>query len=302
MWVAGPEVILENIGFLPKDTFRTLLIEVDKQTSQIILRRASDNVFLGPIGTSPRNIEALAVVSVSIDPSQTQTPGGPAVEITLKNISSEPIISLTAVLSEPQTFIKNFRYDFAVSALSPLMQNQIASAKSLLITGSWSTGVSYYLTVSGTLQNGTVFYFRWEPPPPTTSPLPTVTIHITGLTVTAEDMGSLSLSSPRVLLAEATVAKGETLVLTLFTHSEYPFKWAADLGDSGIVVQQGDMEFSPDSYPGGGGGGPIPGYEKWTFKALNTGQTTITMVFPVAAPLPDHPVLVTLELRVTSPG
>ncbi len=163
MWVAGPEVILENIGFLPKDTFRTLLIEVDKQTSQIILRRASDNVFLGPIGTSPRNIQALAVISV-LDMTPALSLSGPVIEITLRSISSESIISSTAVLSEPNTYMRDFRYDFGISASSPLAPDQIMSANRPLIGGSWGTGVPCYLTISGTLQNGTVFYFRWDPP------------------------------------------------------------------------------------------------------------------------------------------
>ncbi|XUW99897.1 MAG: protease inhibitor I42 family protein [Dehalogenimonas sp.] len=135
-------------------------------------------------------------------------------------------------------------------------------------------------------------------PPPTTFTLPTITTHITGLTVTAEDMGADHFDSARLLISEISVARGETIVLTMYSLSgSFPAIWHFVPDSSGIIEQQGEREFIPDWFPTGGGAGPIPGNEKWIFKAMKAGETTLTMNFRTRSDIPVT--IVTFNLRIT---
>jgi len=78
------------------------------------------------------------------------TPGGPMVEITLKNVSDEPITGLTAILVAG----RSFDFTFDVSPSTPLMPGASISQKSTLIGGGFSDDALYPLTVKATLQSG----------------------------------------------------------------------------------------------------------------------------------------------------
>jgi hypothetical protein len=107
-----------------------------------------------------QNQEPIEIVSV-LGPLRPFTPAGPAVEITLKNVGVEPVISLTATLEVSSA--SGFPFDFTfddVSPSNPLRPNRSTSAKLCLIGGGFISGnVSYPLTINATLQNGANFVY-----------------------------------------------------------------------------------------------------------------------------------------------
>ena len=85
------------------------------------------------------------------------TPGGPEIEITLKNVSNEPVVSLTAIFTNLGP--RDFDFEFAVSNSNPLLSG-ISISDSLTLIGAGSdTNVSYPLTIEGTLQDGVTFNY-----------------------------------------------------------------------------------------------------------------------------------------------
>jgi len=99
--------------------------------------------------TSPFQNQAVEIISVT-GPMPPITPGGPMVEITLKNVSDEPITGLTAILVAG----RSFDFTFDVSPSTPLMPGASISQKSTLIGGGFSDDALYPLTVKATLQSG----------------------------------------------------------------------------------------------------------------------------------------------------
>jgi len=98
--------------------------------------------------------QPIDVVSVS-GPLQPINPGGPVVEITLKNVGAEPVVTLNANLETSRTFT----FNFAISSSNPLLPGETISAKLTLIGGGFSTSLSYPLTINGTEQNGDTFSY-----------------------------------------------------------------------------------------------------------------------------------------------
>jgi hypothetical protein len=96
---------------------------------------------------SPTNQQPIDIVSVS-GPLQPINPGGPIVEITLKNVGDQPVIALTADL----TLNVSFSFDFDVTSSNPLLPGKSISSRRGLITGGFSDNL-YPLTITGTLQN-----------------------------------------------------------------------------------------------------------------------------------------------------
>jgi hypothetical protein len=82
-------------------------------------------------------------------------PGGPVVEITVKNIAAAPVVSLKTTLQLNQAFA----FTFDVTASKPLLPGKSIISKQTLIGGSLSNSVEYPLFVNGTLQSGDVFSF-----------------------------------------------------------------------------------------------------------------------------------------------
>jgi hypothetical protein len=109
----------------------------------------------------PSSEQPVQVVSVS--ETDFINPGGPQIIMTLKNNSDEPIISLKVLLSEPGGFNSPWTFNFNASPASPLLPGQSIDTTQIMIGGGWGGGISYSLTVSGTLQNGTAFSFDWVP-------------------------------------------------------------------------------------------------------------------------------------------
>ena len=122
--------------------------------------------------SSPTNLQPIKVVSV-LGPLQPINPGGPIVEITLKNASDESVVSLTASLEVS----RSFSFDFDVNSANPMLPDKTTSSRLILIGGGFSDTVLYPLKINGTLQSGEAFSYTKQVqivpyPPPITSPPP----------------------------------------------------------------------------------------------------------------------------------
>ena len=92
-----------------------------------------------------------------LGPLKPFNPGGPMVEITLKNTNVEPVVSLTAIFTNLES--RDFDFEFAVSNSNPLLSGISISDSLILIGAGFDTNVSYPLTIEGTLQNGVMFNY-----------------------------------------------------------------------------------------------------------------------------------------------
>jgi len=107
-----------------------------------------------PVSTS-QDQEPIEITSV-LGPLGPVNPAGPAVEITLKNVGVEPVISLTATLE----LSESFDFTFDVTPSNPLQPNRSTSERVRLIGGGgFSSNGSYPLTINATLQNGDKFVY-----------------------------------------------------------------------------------------------------------------------------------------------
>jgi hypothetical protein len=103
--------------------------------------------------------EPIEIVSV-LGPVGPVNPGGPGVEITLKNLSVEPVISLTANLEVETAFGTSIHFTFDdVSPSNPLQPNASATGRRFLIGAGFSSDVSYPLTINATMRNGANFIY-----------------------------------------------------------------------------------------------------------------------------------------------
>ena len=124
----------------------------------LILTLAAVMIFAGgaACNDSPQN-QAVEIISV-IGPIPPFTPGGPAVEITVKNVSAEPVTGLTATLVAG----RSFDFNFEVSPAAPLMPNGSISSKITMIGGGFDDTSMYPLTVKATLQSGTAAVYTQQ--------------------------------------------------------------------------------------------------------------------------------------------
>jgi predicted secreted protein len=133
--------------------------------------------------TSTVTQKPIDVVSVW-GPLSPVNPGGPVIEITLKNVSTEPVIALKAGLGinragSPDT---PFTFNFDVSSSNPLPADATISSQSTLIGGGFSENVDYSLLLEGALKNGIKFSYTVQvqiesPPVQTTDPWPGVSTY-----------------------------------------------------------------------------------------------------------------------------
>jgi hypothetical protein len=106
----------------------------------------------------------VAVVSVSstYKPGQTVNPGGPEIEMTLKNVSDEPVVYLTATLELLSVPVNGatkryWDYSFSVTPAKPLLPGKSVSSKMVLIGGGFDE--HYAVSINGTLQSGLKFSY-----------------------------------------------------------------------------------------------------------------------------------------------
>jgi hypothetical protein len=105
--------------------------------------------------STQQNQQPIEIISVQMPP-QLPNPGGPRVEITLKNVSVEPVTSLTATLEQTN---RDFDFNFNVTPSNPLPPDKSISATLLLIGGGVSENHSYPLTIKGAFQSGDTFVY-----------------------------------------------------------------------------------------------------------------------------------------------
>ncbi|MEN8614936.1 protease inhibitor I42 family protein [Dehalogenimonas sp. THU2] len=96
------------------------------------------------------------------------------------------------------------------------------------------------------------------------------------------------------ILREVTVSQGDKFNVKLYSFPSAGMSWSARIDDFKIVKQQGPKEYSGSSPISTGG----PGMEKWVFKAIAEGETTIIMTYGSVG-LTGPPARNTLELKVT---
>ena len=103
--------------------------------------------------------EPLEIVSVT-GPILPFNPGGPKIEIVLKNVSKNSVVSLSV-----QPEIKGlpgqppYNVNFDVSDENPLQPGQNISATAILINGGFQTGTSYPMTIQCKFQDGKQFSY-----------------------------------------------------------------------------------------------------------------------------------------------
>ena len=104
--------------------------------------------------------QPIDVVSV-LGPIPPFNPGGTVVEITLKNVSSEPVVSLKASLGIIRAGPSNapFIFIFDVTPSNPLQPGKTIGTKLTLIGGGFSDNVSYPLVIEGSLKSGTEYSY-----------------------------------------------------------------------------------------------------------------------------------------------
>jgi hypothetical protein len=107
-----------------------------------------------PPATTSDSSQIVDLVSIS-GPIPPINPGGPNVEITLKNVWVENVISLTATLEINRSFV----FNFDVTSSSPLLPDTTISSRQNLIGGGFSDSVDYTLTIIGTTQGGAAFEY-----------------------------------------------------------------------------------------------------------------------------------------------
>jgi hypothetical protein len=109
--------------------------------------------------TLPPGQEPVEVVSVT-GPIPPINPGGPTIEITLKNISTENVIYLTGSLGINRSGPSSpFTFSFDLTSANPLKPGKTVSLRQNFIGGGFSDTITYPLTINGTLQNGIVFNY-----------------------------------------------------------------------------------------------------------------------------------------------
>jgi Leucine-rich repeat (LRR) protein len=107
------------------------------------------------VSLTSQNQQPIEITSV-LGPIGLPNPAGPIVEITLKNVGVEPVISLTATLE----LNISFDFTFNVTSSNPLQPNRSTSDTLCLIRGGFIGGnVSYPLKIHATLQNGAKFVY-----------------------------------------------------------------------------------------------------------------------------------------------
>ena len=104
--------------------------------------------------------QPIEVVSV-LGPISPFNPGGPVVEITLKNVSGEPVVSLKAGLGIIRAGPSNtpFTFNFDVTPSNPLLPDKTIVTKITLIGGSFADNVSHPLNIEGKLQSRGTFAY-----------------------------------------------------------------------------------------------------------------------------------------------
>ncbi len=126
----------------------TSLVSETSTQAQTIVVTETQTVTATTLTGEPKPIEVVSVLD-TYKIGQTVIPAGPTVEITLKNIAEEPIISLIAILE----LGRPFEFTFDVSPSNPLLPGESISKRQVLIMGGFSDDKFYPLRVELIYQN-----------------------------------------------------------------------------------------------------------------------------------------------------
>jgi hypothetical protein len=180
----------------------------------------------------------LTIISVRI--LQLYNPGGPTIEVTMQNNSTDPVVSLQAILTLSG---HNYTYVFDdISKSNPLLPNQNASQTDTLINAGFETNQTYPMLITGTLQNGTSFDF--------TTP---ITIIQSNQLTGSGTKGNLELT---MTLDKTAYNIGEPVNLTLtitniskqtinFTHTGLDFDFQVTNDTNNLVYQWSNFKAIP---------------------------------------------------------
>jgi len=105
-----------------------------------------------------KSSEPIQVVDVYNGPGL-NTPGGSTITITLKNISTKPIVYLLATITLADNSVGPFEFVFKVDSLNPLEPGMTISQTQILIRGGFNTDDHYPLDVRGIFQGNGTFQF-----------------------------------------------------------------------------------------------------------------------------------------------
>lgn len=107
---------------------------------------------------TPENQNSNQTVSIaSIKQVPPVTPGGPTIQLTLKNISNKPITSLKAILEVNN----NYTFDFVnVTSSKPLVPNNSTSETQILIGAGFQTDALHPVIITGTEDNTQFTYIE----------------------------------------------------------------------------------------------------------------------------------------------
>ena len=115
------------------------------------------------------NQQNIEIISVKESTSQPVNPGGPVIEIVVKDVG-QAVTGLAITLDESASFSASsplsYKYNFSFTIIPghPLYPGETAGSSATLINGAWGDGIKYTLMISGTLDSGEVFSYTWEPP------------------------------------------------------------------------------------------------------------------------------------------
>ena len=154
------------------DEYHVANINIDAETGEVILKAVSDiRLQIIPVSTTPRTTASAfspqshlpieAISASNAQPSgQPVNPGGPVIQITLENISDEPVMALTASLVAASNIPWGpYEFTFGVTPSNPLMPGETISATRILIGGGYNTSYYYPLIIDVTLQSGVRFTY-----------------------------------------------------------------------------------------------------------------------------------------------
>jgi hypothetical protein len=184
MW-GVPGITLKELGWVPDPTgnpqvivtdaqstglYTSLWIRIDGATGKVLSETATNNTVQWAQPPPPFKIlpprsptsttssqQTIQVISVS-GPLPPINPGGPIVEISLKNVGLQAVVSLSATLEAGRPFV----FSFDASPSIPLLQNQTTSKRLTLIGGGFSSDTLYSLTVNVVLQDGSAQTFTQQ--------------------------------------------------------------------------------------------------------------------------------------------
>jgi hypothetical protein len=144
-----------------------LLISGCSRASNSSLSTTPTSPASSPTATLPPDQEPIEVVSATgpwpswyEDGKPVYNPGGPIVEITLRNVSEESIIFLEASLDANRPD-RPFEFTFDVTISNPLLTGESISARQSLIGGGFGD-LPLPLTINGKLQSNVAFVYTKE--------------------------------------------------------------------------------------------------------------------------------------------